>query len=75
MKTVTLPQFLFADYHNKLYQKKHYIKGAASPRREGLVEFGVALEHVTDYGNKTLLRCRAENTKRFWLASPSRSSF
>ena len=35
-------------------------------------EFGVALLHVIELGNKTPYRCGAKNTKRFWFASRSR---
>ena len=45
----------------------------SSPRREGL-EFGIVLQHVIEFGYKSPHRGRAENTKRFCLASRSRSS-
>ena len=51
-----------------------WIKCSAVRRREGLGELGIALLHVIKVGYNTLHRCPAENTKRFWLASLSRSS-
>ena len=75
LETASLPEFLFFDYNNKLDQKTIKIKCAASLRRGRLGEFGVALLHGMDFSYKTLHRCRAANTKRFFLASRSRSSF
>ena len=57
------------------FMKKHLIKCTASPRRDRLGEFGVALLEVIYFGYKTPGRCRIENTKWFWLTSRSRSSF
>ena len=43
-------------------------------RRKGLGEFGIALLHVIEDGYNTPHRHRAENTKRFRLASLGRYS-
>ena len=43
-------------------------------KKKGLGEFGIALLHVIEVGYNTLHRRRAENTKRFELASLGRYS-
>ena len=71
----TIAEELFVIVFTYLFTKLNQrIKCSAVRRRKGLGEFGIALLHVIEVGYNTLHRCPAENTKRFWLASLSRSS-
>ena len=71
----TIAKELFVIVFTYLFTKlNHWIKCSAVRRRKGLGEIGIALLHVIEVGYNTPHRCRAENTKRFWLASLSRSS-
>ena len=54
--------------------KNQWFKCSVVRRRKGLVEFGIAFLHVIEVGYNTPHRRRAENTKRFGLASLGRYS-